>query len=156
MKHSTPADRAMPTLLTRLTDAPPPPAQARFGWPNEAALLAGVGTVLAVPGAYGALVGCFLIVPPLLFVAGMVLLAGYYRVLARKQPRPASRGFWLFSAAYNILLALATCAVLVSALADRHGPSGFPLAVLAALLWQGTAAALSLRAARNPRFCREA
>ena len=141
----------MPTLFAPMEDllSPTTPVTptAFLDQPRHAArLLAWISGVLAIPGAFAAFAGWFLIVPPVLFIIGCVLLAGYIRAARVSAENPGPGGvFWRWSIAYNALLLLPTMGILIANLSEMA--PGL-LVVLGLAAWQASAVHLSLRALR--------
>jgi hypothetical protein len=117
---------------------------------KAAAVLAWVSGLLAIPGAFFGAIGVFLIIPPILFVLGTVLLFGYVQEAKGKAQTP---NFWGWSVIYNLLLLTATLIIWLAYLGaldvEQH------LILLLAANWQATAIHLSKRAMANPNDCRE-
>ncbi len=128
--------------------APGPEVDAglkRLRW-RLAGPLTVVSGLLALPMAWWALLGVFLIVPPLLWLAGVALLVGYGRTWAGAR---LGDGFWVASVIYNLAGACGWVWMMLVGMGD--GDAGLWMALAAAMvLWCGLAAWLSLAIHRQP------
>ncbi len=153
----------MPTLMTRLEEVktpPPPVPPSGFGAESNAAtssrpsgeggrdsatILGVVSALLAIPGLYFAIFGWFLVIPPLVFILGFLLLIGYFRSAFDCRPLPGTL-FWSASALYN------AAGFVIYGLISVNAGEISPVILLS--LWCGIALVLSLVACREAAILR--
>ena len=136
----------MPTILSLMENldhaSDPPKPITRNTSARDVKVLAWGSGILAAPGALAAIYGCFLIVPPLLFLCGFGLLIGYIKACRGTLSFVGARVLWRCSAIYNGLLFVVSAVFLVSLTRTVNSSA---LIFLASMAWQGTACWISLQ-----------